>query len=383
MSPALRDTNDGYFEHALTSGGKEPKMSSFIKKSINGGGYKDSRKPDVFGPHTVWKNGVAYPDSRWAAMGVVPKEHPYIKGRWVHPDRYDAIRAYYASRDNTRSNVQKAVSGGLDKATGTIGKEFGNLKSGGDAALKAYKDAHSNVQIPQKHGYPKFEAYNGSKLGEAAAYARGVVGNSAATKAVRKEVGNIKSGGDAALKAYKDAHTNVQTPQKHGYPKFEAYNGSKLGEAAAYAKGAIGSSAVGRAGRAAFETLTNSIESFKKGISKYLTGSNAGKNRAEALRSLQTQAGNLMGAISSALGTSEGRSGILRGAGKALGTAAGTVVGGAQGVAKGIVNSKIGQAAINSGRNVYGAVASRVGSALESISEFFKHKMLSAGAVRA
>lgn len=356
-------TNDGYFEHALDS--------SFIKGTLNSSGYKDSKKPKVFGEKTVWKNGVAYPDSYWAQIEVVPVEHPFIKGRWVHPNRVAALKKEYAS-NVAYNKTRNAVSSGINKATGAASKEMSDISNSSTRALREYQS--DKWRYNRETGKRE---YTGNIVGETAARLRGAVGGSATAKAAKNEAGNIKGGWQSATSAYDAAHrqrTYKRDANGNMVVTGEKNTGNAIGRAAAGAKGAVGASAVGRAGKAAFEALTNKFEDFKSGINKYLTGENAGKNRAEALSKLREKAGGLISAIGSALGTSEGRSKMVEGAASALGTITGT----AAGVAKGIASSNIGKAAITAGRSAYGAVKDKVGSALDAIAGFFKKKYKSA-----
>lgn len=350
--------NDGEFQHAFAG-------SNTISKS-------SMKNAKVYGPQTVIKNGVAYPNATWAKIEVVPVEHPYKKGLWVHPDRVATIKAQYQrnaarenrqARESSKNAVSGAVSRGLNNASDAIGKAPGVVSRG----AKSIADA-----------------------------------------------------ANASRQKYIDEHTNVQIKPKDGigYPEFRSYTGNKVGEAAAAVRGAASASAsaVGRAGKAAFESLMGKIKdsraAFDKAIDKYVTGKSAGANRQEVLEAGSRLIGQIRGAMGM-LGSQQGRyeisRGIDRGLNSALGAAAGlasgiarsnagqavagsvrnagrAITGGAKSVGRSIANSKVGSTAINAGKAVFSTVSSGVGNALTKIKGFFNNvraKGLSRGAARA
>lgn len=385
ISPAYADADDGYFEHASSQ--VDTGTSRFIGK-----GYSSNTGRQVYGPGTVWRNGVAYPNSRWAAMEVVPIEDPYHKGRWIHPDRANIVKNYNSKKvlsgqrepdisdgpsnagyvnnkaglDSKRSsynNVSSAVSGALNKVTGIPGAAGNALKNSqygqaAQSAMSEYDKRHSQRTYTRDENGNM--VYTGTKstgniAGRALAGAKGAVG---------QEARNIYEGAIEARNQYRINNYN------------NGKKGNIAGEALATASGAIGSSAVGRAGKAAFEALKNKAiaarDSFTSALNKYLTGDNAKTNRSQALQDLQTKGGQMMSAIRNAFGTDEGRASTL---GKLTGTASG--------IAAGIAQSNVGQAAISAGKAVYnaaGAAKERIGSALSSIGEFFKKKSYKAAA---
>lgn len=345
----------------------------------------------IYGPETTWKNGVAYPNAYWAGIEVMPVEDPNHPGKWIHPNRAGVAKAQrtrtlerqsrqtlnqqrepdtsegmgnsgyvtpsgFARGDtgrNTKKAVSNAVSGKINSVTRGVSGEVSRIRSGGQAALDEYNRTHGG-KSSKPTDYD--DEPSGNAVGRAVAYAKGALGSTAAANAARNEASNIRSGAESARQAYRDSHKESLAP---GVTK---YTGTKMGETLAGIKGGVANSAVGRAGKAAFQALTSKIDDFKKGIDNYVTGMFASTNRKQALQKLQTKAGNLMGAISNALGTSEERSSIL-------GAAQGTV----SGIVSGIASSDIGKAAINAGKNAYGAVKNGVNKALTSIKDFFKN----------
>lgn len=350
MSRAMMDTDDGYFEHTALFPSQKAKM---IQKNTGFTGKID--KPMVFGPKTAWKDGTPYPDKNWAQKGIQPVKHPYIEGRWIDPNELDKIKNAYKNKSNAKA--YSVTKNALNAVTGTVGKEVKGVHDAGMKAKQEYIDSHKNVQIPPKSGfgYPTFKENTGTKLGEAMAYARGAAGNTAIARGVRNEVGNIRGGADTARQKY---------DKEHGE------KGNAFGRTMATVGGGIKESAVGRAGKAAFDVIIRKFKDFKEGIEKYLTGDNAKANRSQALKDLNEKGGALIGNIRSALGrlgTSEGRTQALD---KVTGTIGGTVIG----VARGIASSDIGKAAYNSGKNAYGAVKDKVFGALDNIKKFFENK---------
>ena len=348
MSPAYADTNDGYFEHAYST----PQMTS---------GGTGTPKPRIYGAETVWKNGTAYPNAYWAKIEVVPVRDPNNRNRWIHPDNLSAAK-----------KSANAVSGALNKVTGVPGNIVNAFKNSqyGQAASKAaqeYDRLHpqKKTAVLDENGRPTWTT-KGNAIGRAATIVRGVAG---------QEAGNIKSGAQAAMEEYDRKHSlnaRIATTDKNGNVVYkDAPKSNAVGRAMAGATGAIGASAVGRAGQAAFNALKDkaiaSRDSFMKALDKYLKGDNAKANRSQVLQELQTKGGQMMAAIGKAFGTDSGRASTLA-----------TLTGTASGIAAGIAQSNAGKAAMSAGKavfnaagNAYGAAKNGVRNALEGISQFF------------
>lgn len=87
----------------------------------------------AFGPGTVVKNGISYPNSYWAELGVVPAKNPDYKpgskaSEWIHPDRLMA-----------RQKTSKAVKVGLND----ISDKAKYMKSGYNDGILAYDVVNS------------------------------------------------------------------------------------------------------------------------------------------------------------------------------------------------------------------------------------------------
>lgn len=367
MSPAYADTNDGYFEHVdQVKAARNARTSSIRSNTGFMGSSKtfqrsknnaNSPRPMIYGPSTVYVDGEAYPNTTWARKRVHPREDPDNRGEWIDPDRYDSVMAYRAAKKNASGNISGAVSGGINKVTGIPGNVGKALKNSqyGQAATRAAQDYDREHTVID---------YDPTGTGGTARNTENAFGRTwAMAKAVAKtEADNIYRGAMEARNQYRINNYN------------NGKKGNAVGEALATARGAIGSSAVGRAGKAAFEALKNKAiaakDDFMGAINKYLTGDGAKANRSKALKDLQTKAGNMMSAVRAAFGTEEGRASTL---GKLTGTASG--------LAAGIAQSNVGKAAISAGRTAYNAVGSaasaiknRIGDALSAIGDLFKKK---------
>ena len=373
-SPAYANTDDGQFEHAVTSS----RLSSMGRRaSMNNRTGFTKERAMVFGPSTVYDaKGEPWESKHWLQKGEHPVENPdkSSKIRWVTKEHAARIEARMRTEgkksfNNAYNNTSNAVSGGINKVTGAVGNEIGSMKSAGEAARAQYQRDNLTTSTPK--GAPMltrtYDKNLKNRVGETAAYVRGAVGSSSAAKAIGREAENIRSGSDAARQAYRDSHKESLAP---GVTK---YTGNRVGEALAGVAGGIGASAVGRAGKAAFNGLMDKIkssrEAFEAAIDKYVTGKSAGANRKELLEAGSRLIGQIRGAMGM-LGDEGGRQTIGRNIGKGLNTALGT----AAGIAGGIAKSKAGSAAIGAGKAVFSKVSSGVGSALDAIKGFFKKR---------
>lgn len=379
-SPAYANTDDGQFEHAFKSAtssyGKGKKASLNYRTGFT------KERAMVFGPSTVYDSkGEPWESAHWMHVGEHPVENPdkSSKIRWVTKEHAARIEARMRTEgkkafNKAYDNTSNAVSGGINKVTGAVGNEIGSMKSAGEAARTQYQRDNMTTSTPK--GAPMltrtYDKNLKNRVGETAAYVRGAVGGSSAAKAVRNEVDNIYKG---AIEA-----RNQQRIKNNNYSNRTFRD--TLSETAAAVRGGIGASAVGRAGKAAFNGLMDKIkssrEAFEAAIDKYVTGKSAGANRKELLEAGSRLIGQIRGAMGM-LGDEGGRQTIGRNIGKGLNTALGT----AAGIAGGIAKSKAGSAAIGAGKAVFSKVSSGVGSALDAIKGFFKKKSLSRGAANA